>query len=144
MMRSGGCGPHRSVHPTRSRQPVGITSYRDHPIPITIPFRDSLLAEPDQPNSNREGKTMWNVQAVTMAVLLIISASPAFAEGNAIKGNAIKLPLNDASQVVPRNVTVKAARYGGKEAPEVRPPRQVRGPGLATFLFFSGLGFPPS
>jgi hypothetical protein len=78
------------------------------------------LAEPNQPNSNWEGKTMWNVQAVTMAVLLIISASPAFAEGNAIKGNAIKLPLNDASQVVPRNVTVKAARYGGSEALEVR------------------------
>src|SRR5258708_40159083 len=51
---------------------------------------------------------MWNVRAATMAVLLITSASPVSAEEN-----AIKLPLNDASQVVPRNVTVKAARYGG-------------------------------
>jgi len=100
-----------------------------------------MLAEPNQPNSNWEGKTMWNVQAVTMAVLLIISASPAFAEGNAIKGNAIKLPLNDASQVAPRNVTVKAARYGGSEALEVRLAGQWRGPDMDTFAFVPGLDF---
>src|SRR3954453_10112394 len=46
MLRAGGCGPHQAVHPTRSRQPVGITSYRGHPTPIPLPFRDSLLAEP--------------------------------------------------------------------------------------------------
>ena len=45
MLRAGGCGPHGRVHPTRSRQPVGITSYRDHPTPIPLPFRDSLLEE---------------------------------------------------------------------------------------------------
>jgi hypothetical protein len=89
---------------------------------------------------------MWNVQAVTMVVLLIISASPAFAEGNAIKGNAIKgnaikLPLNDASQVAPRNVTVKAARYGGSEALEVRLAGLYRGPDMDTFAFVPGLDF---
>ena len=43
MLRAGGCGPHQVVHPTRSRQPVGITSYRGHPTPVPLSFRDSLL-----------------------------------------------------------------------------------------------------
>src|SRR5260221_11123250 len=84
---------------------------------------------------------MWNVQAVTMAVLLIISASPAFAEGNAIKGNAIKLPLNDASQVAPRNVTVKAARYCGNEPLLALLSVHLPGPSQGTSLFFPGMDF---
>gem|GEM_PF-4806596 len=44
MLRAGGCGPHGFVHPTRSRQPVGTTSYRDHPTPIPLAFRDSLFS----------------------------------------------------------------------------------------------------
>ena len=43
MLRAGGCGPHGSSHPTRSRQPVGITPYRDHPTTTTISFKNSLL-----------------------------------------------------------------------------------------------------
>src|SRR5260370_40325326 len=100
-----------------------------------------MVTEPNQPNSNWEGKTMWNVQAVTMAVLLIISAAPAFAGGNAIKGNAIKLPLDDPSQRAPRNVTVKAARHRGKEPLEERPARQRRGPRLGTFSLCPGVRF---
>ena len=45
MLRAGGCGPHGGVHPTWSRQPVGTTSYRGHPTPIPLAFRDSLSAQ---------------------------------------------------------------------------------------------------
>ena len=43
MLRAGSCGPHGFGHPTRPRQPVETTSYRDHPTPIPLAFRDSLL-----------------------------------------------------------------------------------------------------
>ena len=42
MLGAGGCGPHQAVCPTRSRQPVGITSHRGHPTSIPLSFRDSL------------------------------------------------------------------------------------------------------
>jgi hypothetical protein len=69
-----------------------------------------------------------------MAVWLITSESPVSAEEN-----VIKLPLNDASQVVPRNVTVKAARYGGSEALEVRLAGLYQGPDMDAFAFVPSL-----
>src|SRR5882724_7699526 len=70
----------------------------------------------------REIRTMQNVRAATLAVLLTVSAPPVVAEGN-----AIALLLNDASQVRPRNVTVEAVRYGGSEALGVRQTGPYRG-----------------
>jgi hypothetical protein len=79
---------------------------------------------------------MWIVRAATMAVLLSISASPIFAEGN-----AITLLLSNTSQVRPLNVTVEAVRYGASEALEVRQTRPYRGFDSDTFAFVPGLDF---
>src|SRR5258707_12227879 len=79
---------------------------------------------------------MWIVRAATMAVLLSISASPIFAEGN-----AITLLLSDTSQVRPLNVTVEAVRYGASEALEVRQTGPYRGFDSDTFAFVPGLDF---
>jgi hypothetical protein len=79
---------------------------------------------------------MWNVRAATLALLLGVSAPPVFAEGN-----ALTLPLSDASQVRPRNVTVQAVRYGGGEALEVRQTGPYRGFDTDTFAFVPGLDF---
>src|ERR1700730_9982801 len=76
------------------------------------------------------------VRAATMAVLLSISASPIFAEGN-----AITLLLSDTSQVRPLNVTVEAVRYGASEALEVRQTGPYRGFDSDTFAFVPGLDF---
>jgi len=83
-----------------------------------------------------EGLTMWNVRAAIMGLLLITWASPAFAEVN-----AIELSLNDASQVDPRNVTVKAIRYRGSDVLEVRLAGPYRGPDMDTFALVPGLDF---
>ena len=68
--------------------------------------------------------------------LLSILASASGAEGN-----AITLPLNDASSVRPRNVTVEAVRYAGSNALEVRLTGPYRGPDMDTFAFVPGLDF---
>jgi hypothetical protein len=68
--------------------------------------------------------------------LLGILASPSVAEGP-----AIALTLNDASSVRPRNVTVKAVRYDGSNALEVRLTGLYRGPDMDTFAYVPGLDF---
>ena len=79
---------------------------------------------------------MRNVRAATLAMLLSISAPPAFAQGN-----AVTLRLTDASQVMPRNVTVEAVRYRGSDALEVRQTGPYRGFDSDTFAFVPGLDF---
>jgi hypothetical protein len=69
-------------------------------------------------------------------MLLGISASPITAEPN-----AITVPSNDASLVLPRNVTVKAARYGGSDALEVRLSGPYLGPDKDTFAFVPDVDF---
>jgi hypothetical protein len=79
---------------------------------------------------------MRTIRAATLAVMLGIAAPPVLAEGS-----AITLSLSDASQVRPRNVTVKAVRYGGSEALEVRQTGPYRGFDTDTFAFVQGLDF---
>jgi len=79
---------------------------------------------------------MRSVKAATLAALLSISTPPAYAEGN-----AITLPLNEASSVRPRNVTVTGVGYGGSEALEVRQTGPRRGFDSDTFAFVQGLDF---
>jgi hypothetical protein len=79
---------------------------------------------------------MWNARAAAMAMSLSVWALPVFAEGT-----ATTLPLNDASQVRPRNVTVEAVRYGDSDALEVRLTGPYRGPDKDTFAFIPGLDF---
>ena len=82
------------------------------------------------------GQPIQKVRAAGLAALLSIAASPLGAEGN-----AITLPLNDASSVRPRNVTVEAVRYGGSDALEVRLTGPYRGPDMDTFAYVPGLNF---
>ena len=79
---------------------------------------------------------MQNIRAVILAALLSISTPPAFAEGN-----DITLPLNDASTVRARNVTVKAVSYRGSDVIEVRPTGSHGGFDVDTFAFVPGLDF---
>jgi hypothetical protein len=79
---------------------------------------------------------MRNVRAAAWAMLLGMSTSPTLADGQ-----AITLPLNDASLVRPRNVTVKAVRFGGSDALEVRQTGPYRGFDTDTFAFVPGLDF---
>jgi hypothetical protein len=79
---------------------------------------------------------VFNIRAASLAGLLSISASAVFAEGN-----AITLRLDDASLVRPHNVTVKAVRYGGSDALDVRLIGPYRGPDKDTFAFVPGLDF---
>jgi hypothetical protein len=79
---------------------------------------------------------MQKVRAASLAMLLSMSAPPVVADGS-----AFTLPLNDASQVRPRNVTVEAVRYGGSEALGVRQTGPYRGFDTDTFAFVPGLDF---
>jgi hypothetical protein len=79
---------------------------------------------------------MKNVRAAAFAAVLGILAPPVFAQGN-----AITLPLNDASLVRPRNVTVEAVRYRGSDALEVRQSGPYKGFDTDTFAFVPGLDF---
>jgi hypothetical protein len=79
---------------------------------------------------------IWNVRIASIAILLAASVSAAFAEGN-----ALTLPLNDASQVRPRHVSVEAVRYRGSEALEVRQTGPYRGFDTDTFAFVPGVDF---
>jgi hypothetical protein len=74
--------------------------------------------------------------AIVVVMLVIASAPPVVAQGN-----AISLPLNDASVVQPRNVSVKAVRYGDSQALEVRQTGPYRGFDTDTFAFVPGLDF---
>ena len=78
---------------------------------------------------------MRKVETAIIAILSV-SAPAAFAEGT-----TVTLPLNSASQVRPRNVTVEAVRYGGSDALEVRLTDPYRGPDKDTFAFVPGLDF---
>jgi len=71
-----------------------------------------------------------------LLALLTIAASPLGAEGT-----IITFPLNDASSIRPRNVTVEAVRYGGSDALEVRLTGPYRGPDMDTFAYIPGLNF---
>jgi hypothetical protein len=62
MLRTGGCGPHLADDPTRSRQPVEITTRRDHPTHVPQAFRDSLLARYE-----RHGLFSWTRVPVAAA-----------------------------------------------------------------------------
>jgi hypothetical protein len=79
---------------------------------------------------------MRNFGAATLAVLLIVSGRLADAEGN-----TITLPLNDVSQVRPRNVTVEQVSYRGSEALQIRQTGPRRGFDSDTFAFFPDLDF---
>src|SRR5262245_53550369 len=78
---------------------------------------------------------MRNVRAAALAMVLSISAPPAFDQ------RAGTMPLNDASQVMPRNVTVEAVRYRDSDALEVRQTGPYRGFDSDTFAFVPGLDF---
>jgi hypothetical protein len=81
-------------------------------------------------------RNVRKVEAAIIAMLMSVSAPLAFAEGT-----TVTLPLNSASQVRPRNVTVEAVRYGGSDALEVRLTGPYRGPDKDTFAFVPGLDF---
>jgi hypothetical protein len=79
---------------------------------------------------------MLNLRSAALAALLSLSAQPVCAGEN-----ATTLPLNDASTVRPRNVTVKAVSYRGSDALEVRLAGPYRGPDEDTFAFVPNLDF---
>jgi hypothetical protein len=83
--------------------------------------------------------TMSKVRAaavIAFSAFVFGLASAAFAQGD-----GITLSLNDAAQVQPRNVTVKAVSYRGSDALEVRLTGPYRGPDMDTFAFIPGLDF---
>jgi hypothetical protein len=55
--------------------------------------------------------------------------------------NLVAISGNDASQVQPHNVTVRAVRYGGSDALEIRLTGEYRGPDMDTFAYVPGLDF---
>jgi hypothetical protein len=71
-----------------------------------------------------------------LLLVLVMEATPVAGEEN-----LITLPLNDAAQVKPRNVTVKAVRYRDSDALEVRQTGPYRGFDTDTFAFVPGLDF---
>jgi len=97
------------------------------------------MSDPTKSNptkSNRDLKSMQSIRVAALAMLLSMSAQTVAAEGS-----AVTLPLNDASQVRPRNVTVEVGRHGGSDALEVRLAGPYRGPDMDTFAFVPGLDF---
>lgn len=73
---------------------------------------------------------------VILSVVMMFVALPVAAEST-----AISLPLNDAAQVRPRHVTVKAVRYLVSDAREVRLTGPYRGPDTDTFAYVPGVDF---
>jgi hypothetical protein len=65
---------------------------------------------------------------VMLFVVLAFAPLPVAAESA-----AVTLPLNDAAQVRPQHVTVKAVQYLGSDALEVRLSGPYRGPDTDTF-----------
>ena len=81
-------------------------------------------------------KTLQGLLAAALLLVLVMEATPVAGEEN-----LITLPLNDAAQVKPRNVTVKAVRYRDSAALEVRQTGPYRGFDTDTFAFVPGLDF---
>ena len=81
-------------------------------------------------------KTLQGLRAAALLLVLVMEATPVAGEEN-----LITLPLNDAAQVKPRNVTVKAVRYRDSDALEVRQTGPYRGFDTDTFAFVPGLDF---
>ena len=81
-------------------------------------------------------KTLQGLRAAALLLVLVIVATPVAGEEN-----LITLPLNDAAQVKPHNVTVKAVRYRDSDALEVRQTGPYRGFDTDTFAFVPGLDF---
>ena len=79
------------------------------------------------------------LQAVRVAALAALLGMPA--QAAVAQENAITMPLNDAALVQPRHVTVKATRYRGSDALEVRQTGPYRGFDTDTFAFVPGLDF---
>jgi hypothetical protein len=79
---------------------------------------------------------MKGIRVLIVALMLGTLTLPALADGN-----VITVPLNDVSQVRPRNVTAKAVRYRGSDAIEVRLLPPYRGADVDTFAFIPGLDF---
>jgi hypothetical protein len=69
---------------------------------------------------------------------LVLSLSASSAIG---AGGTITLPLDDALQVRPRHVTVKAVQYLGSRVLEVRLAGTYRGPDTDTFAYIPDLDF---
>ena len=81
-------------------------------------------------------KALQTVRVAALAALLGIPVQAAVAQEN-----AIAMPLNDAALVQPRHVTMKATRYRGSDALEVRQTGPYRGFDTDTFAFVPGLDF---
>jgi hypothetical protein len=79
---------------------------------------------------------MRMARAVALAIVFAASVASVMADDR-----TVTLPLNDASTVRPRHVTVKAIRYKGVDALEVRPTGPYRGADVDTFAFVPGLDF---
>jgi len=75
-------------------------------------------------------------RAAILAILIGIPALPVVAESD-----GVLLPLNDATEVRPRNVTVDAVHYAGRDALEVQLAGPYLGPDKDTFAFVPGLDF---
>jgi hypothetical protein len=75
------------------------------------------------------------IRTAALAGLLSI-AMPAAAEQN-----LLTLPLDNVSQVQPRNVSIRAVRHDGGDALEVRLAGPYRGPDMDTFAFIPELDF---
>jgi hypothetical protein len=80
--------------------------------------------------------TIASARLAVLAALVSQSAGTAAAQGQ-----AITLPLVDAAEVRPHNVTVKALRPDGAAALEVRLTGPYRGPDTDTVAFVPGLDF---
>lgn len=79
---------------------------------------------------------MRYARAASVAVLLgLWLLRPAVAD------SVVAIAGDDASQVQPHNVTVKAVRYGGSDALEIRLTGAYRGPDMDTFAYVPGLDF---
>jgi len=83
--------------------------------------------------------TMSKVRAA--AVIVFSGLILGLASAASAQGDGVTLPLNDATQVQPHNVTVTAVNYRGREALEVRLTGPYRGPDTDTFAFIPGLDF---
>lgn len=79
---------------------------------------------------------LLSASAAVLATLVSVSAGTAAAQGR-----AIVLPLGDAAEVRPHNVTVKAVRLDGVGALEVRLTGPYRGPDTDTVAFVPALDF---
>ena len=116
---------HSSGHGT---QPKGFELCIDPSLPVRYRTR---------PTTYYNGKaTVRRGRSAILAILIGIPALPVIAEPD-----GFLLPLNDATEVRPRHVTVDAVRYAGSDALEVRLAGPYLGPDKDTFAFVPGLDF---